>query len=308
VVVPSYLLADAALPPLSGHQFFSTEFDAVPIVLIVGALVGYIVGVRRVRRLHPRHPWPLGRTVAWVGALVVTGIAIFSFIGVYDGELFYDHMVQHLLLIMVAAPLYALGAPLKLAWWSTDGRAHQLVTKALRSSLARLLDHPLVAFALYAVMIPVTHLTSLYNLTLEHEEIHNLEHLLFLVIGYLFWRQIFTGEFSAHRVYPGLRLALLAFAIPVDTFTGLSLASSTHEIFPAYLTLHRTWGPSRVADLHDGGVIMWVGGDTLMFLPMIPLALQWMHYEERRARRVDRELDAMLPARRGVGGEAALTD
>lgn len=306
--MPPYLLADAALPPLSGHQFFSTDFDVVPVLLIAGALVGYLWGVARVRRLHPRHPWPIGRTVAWVAALVVTAIAIFSFVGVYDRELFYDHMIQHLLLIMVASPLYALGAPLKLAWWSTDGRAHELVNRGLRSSPAQLLDHPLVAFGLYAVMIPVTHLTSLYNLTLENEDIHNGEHLLFLVIGYLFWRQVFTGEFSAHRVYPGLRLGLLAFAIPVDTFTGLSLASSTHEIFPAYLTLHRTWGPGLVADLHAGGVIMWVAGDTLMFLPMIPLALQWMHYEERRATRVDRELDAILPVRRGVGGEAATVD
>jgi cytochrome c oxidase assembly factor CtaG len=301
--VPPSLLADAGLPPLTGHELLSTEFDVVPIALILGALAVYLWAVRRVRRLHPRHPWSAWRTLAWVGALVVTGIAIFSFIGVYDGELFYDHMIQHLLLIMVASPLYALGAPLKLAWWATDGRAHELVTRGLRSAPARLFDHPLVAFALYAVMIPVTHLTSLYNLTLEHEAIHNAEHLLFLVVGYLFWRQVFTGEFSAHRVYPGLRIALLAFAIPVDTFTGLSLASSSHEIFPAYLTLHRTWGPSLVADLHAGGVIMWVGGDTLMFLPMIPLALQWMHYEERRATRVDRELDAILPARRGVGGD-----
>jgi cytochrome c oxidase assembly factor CtaG len=306
--VPPHLFASAGLPPLTGHQFFSSEFDVMPIALLLVALFGYLWGVRRVRRLHPRHPWSIGRTVAWLAALVVTAVAIFSFIGVYDGELFYDHMVQHLLLIMVASPLYALGAPLKLAFWATDGRAHELVTRGLRSAPARLFDHPLVAFGLYAVMIPVTHLTSLYNLTLEHEAIHNAEHLLFLAVGYLFWRQIFTGEYSAHRVYPGLRMALLAFAIPVDTFTGLSLASANHEIFPAYLTLHRTWGPSLVADLHAGGVIMWVGGDTLMFLPMIPIALQWMHYEERRAKRVDRELDAILPASRGIGGGAAVLD
>jgi cytochrome c oxidase assembly factor CtaG len=301
VVVPSYVFAAAGLPPLAGHQFFSSEFDAAPVVLMAVALGSYLWGARRVRRLHPRHPWSGGRTVAWVAALVVTGLAVFSFIGVYDSELFYDHMVQHLMLIMVAAPLYAIGAPLKLAWWSTDGRAHQFVTRALRSSTARLFDRPLVAFVLYAVMIPVTHLTSLYNLTLEHGFINDGEHLLFLVIGYLFWRQVFAGEYSAHRIYPGLRLALLAFAIPVDTFTGLSLASATHEIFPAFLLVHRAWGPGPVADLHAGGVIMWVGGDSLMFLPMIPLALQWMHYEERRATRVDRELDAILPARREVG-------
>ena len=93
---------------------------------------------------------------------------------------------------------------------------------------------------------------------------------------------------------------MLFLAIPIDTFTGLSLDSTRHEIFPAYLAMHRTWGPSLVTDLHMGGIIMWVGGDTLMLLPMVPIALRWMHLEERRAVRVDRELDAILPEGRRV--------
>jgi putative copper resistance protein D len=91
----------------------------------------------------------------------------------------------------------------------------------------------------------------------------------------------------------------LFLAVPVDTFVGLSLASERHEIFAAYTTLHRTWGPSLVTDLHIGGSLMWVVGDTLMLLPMISLALRWMQQEERRADRIDRELDGSL------GGAAA---
>jgi putative copper resistance protein D len=83
----------------------------------------------------------------------------------------------------------------------------------------------------------------------------------------------------------------LALAVPVDTFTGLTLASATTELFPAYLTIHRTWGPSLITDLHAGGAIMWVAGDTLMLIAMIPCAIQWMRYEEQRAIEIDRELD-----------------
>ena len=106
-------LADAGLPPLRGSQLFSTQFDFVPVAMIVVALALYLWGVRRNNALHPRHPWSVGKTVAWIGALVTTGVAIFSFVGVYDGELFWDHMVQHLLLIMVAAPLFAIASPLR---------------------------------------------------------------------------------------------------------------------------------------------------------------------------------------------------
>jgi cytochrome c oxidase assembly factor CtaG len=285
-------LYDAPLRPLDGRQFVSTQFDFVPLAMIVAALVLYLWGVRRNNALHPRHPWSVSKTVAWVGALVTTGIAIFSFVGVYDGELFWDHMVQHLLLIMVAAPLFAIASPLQLAWRSTSGSAHLVVTEALRSPVAKFFGHPAVAFVLYAVLIPLSHLTSWYNLTLEHESVHNAEHLAFLVVGYLFWRQIFGTDPNAYRLHPALQFAYLFLAVPIDTFSGLSLAGESHEIFPAYFATHRTWGPSYVTDLHIGGTIMWVLGDTLMLWPMIPVALRWMHMEERKAERIDRELDA----------------
>ena len=107
--------------------------------------------------------------------------------------------------------------------------------------------------------------------------------IIFLVVGYLFWRQIFGSDPNRRRLHPGLQFAYLFLAIPVDTFTGVSLNGATHELFPAYLATPRTWGPSLLLDLHLGGVIMWVGGDTLMLWPMIPIAIRWMHQEERRA-------------------------
>lgn len=285
-------LYDAPLPPLAGRQFASTQFDFVPVAMILVALALYLWGVKRNNALHPRHRWPIGKTVAWLGALATTGVAIFSFIGVYDGELFWDHMIQHLLLIMVAAPLFAIASPLQLAWRATSGTAHIAVTEVLRSPVAKFLGHPAVAFVLYAALIPLSHLTSWYNLTLEHESVHNAEHLAFLVVGYLFWRQIFGNDPNAHRLHPALQFFYLFLAIPIDTFSGLSLVGESHEIFPAYFATHRTWGPSYVTDLHIGGTIMWVLGDTLMLWPMIPVALRWMHMDERKAERIDSELDA----------------
>jgi putative copper resistance protein D len=111
-------------------------------------------------------------------------------------------------------------------------------------------------------------------------------------LGYLFWRQIFGDDPNCYRLHPALKFGYLFLAIPIDTFTGLSLDQAVHEMFPAYLALHRTWGPTLVDDLHIGGVLMWVAGDTLMLWPMIPVALAWMHLEERKAVRIDRELDA----------------
>jgi putative copper resistance protein D len=288
------LLADGWLPPLRGSQLFSTQFDFVPVAMMVVALGLYLWGVRRVNRLQPRHPWAKAKTAAFIGAIVSTAIAVCSFIGVYDGELFWDHMVQHLVLIMVAAPLFAVSSPIDLAWRASTGTAHLTITEVLRSPVARALGHPAVGFILYAVLIPITHLTTWYNYTLQHETVHNFEHLMFLVSGYLFWRQIFGSDPNRFRMHPILQFGYLFLAIPIDTFTGLSLTQAVHELFPAYLQIRRAWGPTRISDLHIGGDIMWVGGDTLMLWPMIPVVLRWMHMDERRAVRIDRELDAQL--------------
>jgi putative membrane protein len=191
----------------------------------------------------------------------------------------------------VAAPLFAISSPIDLAWRASTGTTHVVMTEVLRSSVAKALGHPAVAFVLYAVVIPITHLTVWYNYTLQHETVHNAEHLIFLICGYLFWRQIFGSEPNKYRMHPIMQFGYLFLAIPIDTFTGLSLDSAVHEMFSAYFSLHRTWGPSLVDDLHIGGVIMWVGGDTLMLWPMIPVAVRWMHLEERRATRIDKELD-----------------
>ncbi|HEX3947323.1 MAG TPA: cytochrome c oxidase assembly protein [Acidimicrobiales bacterium] len=295
------VLADDVPPALNWHQFGAFQIDFAS-VLVLGAAVLYGIGVWRVAHRDPGRRWSVKRTVAFAAGLVVTFAAVEGFVGVYDDVLFYDHMIQHLMLIMVAAPLFAMGAPMELLERATTGRAHRVVEKAMGSRLAELVAHPVVDFLLYAILIPVCHLTSFYNFTLTHEPAHDGEHLLFLVIGYLFWRHVVAIEPTRHPLHPAVRMLYLALAVPVDTFTGLALASASHELFPAYDTVGRTWGPSLVQDLHIGGVIMWVCGDSLMLLAMVPVAVGWLRADEREAAEMDRRADAAGPGHRPLGG------
>lgn len=285
------LISDVVPPPLSWHQLGATHVDFGSVLIGIGAVV-YAVGAWRVGRVYPTDRWSARRSFAFYAGLAVTFVAVQSVVGVYDGVLFYDHMIQHLLLIMVAAPLFAMGAPVELLRRATTGHAGRVVARALDSKVAEFVGHPIVDFALYAVTIPVAHLTSFYNDALTHQSVHDVEHLVFLGVGYLFWRHVVAIEPSRHRLHPGARLLYLALAVPVDTFTGLALASATHEMFPAYEQLRRTWGPSLVADLHLGGAIMWVGGDAFMAVAMAPVAVLWVRYEEQKAVELDRRLDA----------------
>jgi cytochrome c oxidase assembly factor CtaG len=293
----------AVLPPLAGSHFLRTYLSPAPLAVMAAVLVLYLWGVARNNRLHPRHRWAAVRTAAFVGADVVTAVAICSFIGAYDGTLFWVHMVQHLMLIMVAAPLFAAGSPVDLLWRATSGSVHRRLGALLRSRPALLAGHPVTAFVLYGVLVPLTHLTAFYNWAVQYRSVDELEHLLFVVIGYLFWRQLFGGDPNRYRAQPPVRALLLFLALPVDTFVGVTLNSESGEIFPALTAEHRTWGPSLVSDLHLGGVIMWVGGDMLMMLALIPVAVAWVRREERSARRFDHEVVTYFPPPDPRGGQ-----
>jgi putative copper resistance protein D len=160
------------------------------------------------------------------------------------------------------------------------------------SKAGEVVGHPIFGFLAYAVFIPATHLTSIFNDMLLHMWVHRLEQVGFLLIGYLFWRPVVGIEPSRHPLAPGLRLVYLALAVPIDTFTGLALVMSGHIEFSAYAAQHRTWGPSILSDIKTGGALMWIGGDFLMLLAMIPVAYLWMKDEESKTAELDARLDA----------------
>jgi cytochrome c oxidase assembly factor CtaG len=291
-VVPPRSFPAALAPPDIGHHLGASAIAVVPTLLIAVATGLYLWGAWRVGRATTGLRWPARRTAPFLVGMALVFASIELVVGVYDDSLFSDHMVQHLMLLMLAAPLLALGAPLELAERATAGAAHRWLVRLLRSRVAGAIGHPVTGFLLYAVLVPAVHLTAIYNTSLTNDVVHDNEHLAFLVIGYLFWRPVVAVEPSRHPLTPPMRLVYLVLAVPIDTFSGLVLMSANHEMFPAYRSVHRTWGPSLVGDLHLGGAIMWVAGDTLMVLAMIPVAVVWLRSEARYPRRLDLHRDA----------------
>src|ERR1700691_49498 len=212
-------------PQFSWHDWNQWHLGVLPLLLLFAALVLYMIGAQRVAN------WSAKRTVSFLAGLILTFTATQSVIGYFDMEYFSDHMVQHLLLIMVAAPFFALSRPLDLAYEVGS----RLLRSVLDGDVMKTVTQPLFAFVLYFVFIPLTHLTGLMNLMLEHEWFHHLEQVGFLVVGYLFFRAAFGLE-RGRTLHPGLRLVFVMAAVPVDTFTGLALNMTTHVPYPSYRT------------------------------------------------------------------------
>ena len=113
----------------------------------------YLWGVVRVARRHPARPWPIWRTGMFLAGLAIVVLALCSGIGSYDDILFWDHMIQHLMLIMVAPPLLILGQPITLLLHASRNPLHTWAKRVLRSRPASFLTWPVFGFAAYAAAI-----------------------------------------------------------------------------------------------------------------------------------------------------------
>jgi putative copper resistance protein D len=161
------------------------------------------------------------------------------------------------------------GRPVTLLLHASRNPVHSWTKAVIRSRVVTALTCPPVAAVIYAATIVGTHLTGFMNLTLQHQNVHDAEHVLYLVCGYLYFLPLLGSEPIRWKMSFPTRFLLLALSMPVDTFVGVVILQANHELFPAYADTGRTWGPSLISDLHAGGAIMWVGGDAIMFLLML---------------------------------------
>ena len=294
------------MPPLTaGHALTAWQFPPLVSALLVLLAAAYLGGVRITARRHPARPWPAGRAAAFLLGLAVIAVATQSSIGVYDDVLFSVHMVQHLLLIMVAPPLLVFGRPVTLLLHAARNPLHTRVKRALRSRVVSSLTWPPAAVALYAAVVAVTHLTPLMNLVLENEAVHDAEHALYLVAGYLYFLPVIGSEPVRWRPSAFGRYLLLLVTMPVDTLVGLVLMLVPRELFPAYARAGRTWGPGLVTDLHQGGFIMFAGSDLIMAVLAVILAVKFVGTGGTERSDLPGDLDA-YNARLGALGRNAL--
>ena len=271
------------LPPF-GWSAVLTQWQFAPVVTVSVAIsaVLYGWGVVRVARRHPARPWPAWRTSMFLGGLATIVIATQSGVGAYDDVLFWDHMVQHLMLIMVAPPLLIFGQPMTLLMHASRNPLHTWTKRVFRSKAVSFLTWPVLGAMAYTGAVVAAHLTSLANLVETNQTLHNAEHVTFLVVGYLFFLPILGKEPIRWRLSYPMRFVILILIMPVDTFTGLVLGYGGAGT-PGVATGPRpAWAPGPVADLHAGGAVMWIGGDGIMFGLMMLVFLMWS-LDERAA-------------------------
>ncbi len=281
------------LPPFGASRLV-TEWgvEPVPTILTVWLLGAYLVGVRTLSSRGDT--WPLGRTVAFVGGVVVFYVATTSGLAAYDTTLLSVHMVQHMLLSMVVPLLLALGAPATLALRTLPRRPRTWLLGALHSRTAKVLGFPPLTFGLFVLSPWVLYFSGWYEASLRSTYLHETMHLHLVVVGALFfWPLVGVDPVPGRVAYP-FRLLLLTLTLPFHAFLGVTLMGQEELLAGSwYRGLEETWLPDPADDQHLAGGILWGTGDLIGLSFFAVLFVQWARSSFKEAAREDRRLDLL---------------
>jgi putative membrane protein len=253
---------------------------------LAAAAILYAAGVRRARRRRPG-AWPMRRAAAFAAGLLAALVALASPLAWRGETLLSAHMLQHLVLTLVAAPLVVLGAPVSLALQASRGHGRRRLAAIVRSRAVRLLTHPLVAWSAFAATMLATHLTGFYDLALRSSAAHALEHGLYIATALLFWLPV-LGINPVRRLHGwlGRTLYLLTAMTPMSAISA-ALVYADAPRYPSYAASARGLGVSALHDQQVAGAYMWVFGSMLMVGATVVLGWEALVREERRQQALD---------------------
>jgi cytochrome c oxidase assembly factor CtaG len=283
------------VPPTLASVLLGWTFEPLPTLGLLVAVGWWWWAVRSVDRTHPSNPVPRRRSVAFGLGMLAIALAVLSGIDRYDTVLFSVHMVQHVLLALVAAPLIALAAPVTLILRvASPATRRRWILPFLHSRAVRFLSFPVTALVIFAAVMWGSHFSPLFDAALEDPLIHDVEHLLFLGSALLFWMPAVALDPSPWRMTHPVRAMYVFLQMPQNTFLAVVILSATSVFYPHYETLARTWGPTPLEDQQLAAGIMWLAGDAIFLAAILAILYGWMRSEARDTARSDRRAEVEL--------------
>jgi putative membrane protein len=265
--------------------------------VLVGLAAGAWLYGRGLRALWARAG--RGRVVSgWRAASYFAGlgsvfVALVSPVDALGDALFFIHMVQHLLLIMVAAPLIVLGDPVTVTLWAFPLRWRRRIGLAfsrprwLRTAWGALTVAP-IAWAIHVVTVWLWHAPIFYEMALQSEAVHEFEHATFFVTALLFWWLLFAPH--GRRLSIGAKVAYLFAAMLQGTILGAVITFARHPWYWSYFGTTKAWGLTPLEDQQLAGLIMWIPAGLVYLAALLPLLAGALAEQERRGKSGGRDV------------------
>ncbi|WP_414144153.1 cytochrome c oxidase assembly protein [Burkholderia territorii] len=283
-MLPAGALASAAhAHPLAagsaGGNPLGWPFEPVVIALLAAAAIAYALGYRRLARQSRHGRARLARRAAAFAAGIATlFIALCTPLDTLSSVLFSAHMVQHELLMIVAAPLAVLGRPLPTWLWALPPRARLRTARWVRlrwlRATWRAATAPVPAWLLHTAALWIWHIPRCFDAALASPVVHTLQHASFLGSALLFWRATFD---DAARPAHGASAALSLFTTMVHTAAlGALITLSPGIWYVPYAETAPALGIAPLDDQQLGGLVMWVPAGLAYVAAALAIAARWL--------------------------------
>ncbi|MBV8809836.1 MAG: cytochrome c oxidase assembly protein [Acidobacteriaceae bacterium] len=279
-VAPALAWAHAG-QPVQPHDVWSAwEFDPGVVILLGVAALLYARGSRRETLFSTRR-----RAFFWTGwfALVV---ALISPLHPLGEALFSAHMVQHEVLMIVAAPLLILSRPLVTFLWGMPFEWRRVAGRWSKAEPVQrgwvFLTDPLTAWWLHAAAIWIWHAPVMFDLTLRSEAAHTAQHLSFFLSALLFWWALLYAH--GRKSYGAGVLYVFTTAVHTSIL-GALLTFTPHIWYAAYGATAPSWGLTPLEDQQIGGLIMWVPASLVYLAAGLALFAAWLRESDLRVER-----------------------
>ncbi len=262
---------------VDAHEEAALSWNSDPWVIagIAAAAFLYLRGIRALWASSRRGAGvPVWRAACFAAGIATLIVALLSPVDTLGSQLFSMHMVQHELLMLVAAPLLVCGRPLAVSVWAfrpdTRKRIAQLVNSRVVKRPWQLLTIPLAAWLLHAVVLWAWHFPTLFQAGLRGDAVHALQHFSFLASALLFWASLIGPHW---RLRAGAAVIYILTTAIHTGMLGALLTFSTRIWYPLYAQTTGAWGLTVLEDQQLGGLIMWVpAGFVLLFSGLLVVA------------------------------------
>jgi putative membrane protein/putative copper resistance protein D len=246
--------------------------DATAFLVLVAAIgTLYLLATARGNGRDRRgRRWPRGRSVFFIAGLGVLVVDLYSGIGAQADERLSAHMLEHMVIWVIVAPLLAAGAPVRLAFYSLPRRGRRTLAGWPHSPIVSAITAPIGSIFLFSAVLMVTHLPPIYESALSNPDVHEVEHGLYLLTSLLVWAPLLGVEPFPHRPGPRGRLVAMGACMLPMVAIAVWLGTAPSPVYGHYL---HALGARALGDQHLAATIMWAGGLRAFLAPVIAIRI-----------------------------------
>lgn len=260
-----------------------SSLDLFVIVNLLAVTVLYLWLARRTPA------WSRASTACFLGAIVALALAYVSPLNTWAHVVFWAHMSQHLLVLMIAGPLLVLSSPIRLAFLNLGPTGRRRIIDILRSRPVEVLTNPIVGWLLFATVLLGSHAPLVMNWSVsDHDAMDFVIRPLYLVAAYVFYYPLIGRDLIAKRPAPSIRVASLGLMMIPETVLGMVIHFAPVPLYDAYVRTTSVAGIDALTDQKFAGAMMWAIAMVLDGFWMMLAALEWWREQERETTRLER--------------------